>query len=110
MLNRSVVIVHVKKPFLNWLKTLPEPTDVSTELINQDNTAYLLPDLDYGAEEGELLERYYDLIFEEQLNGWWTDESAWPKERNLATFKKWFDVEFHSVVLDLVDQPLVDDE
>lgn len=109
MLNRSVVIVRVKDPFLKWVKSLPDPADISKELINQDNTVYLLPDLNYGVEEDELLDRFYDLIFEEQLNGWWTDKSSWPAKRDLETFKKWFDVEFHSVVLDLVDEPLIDD-
>ena len=83
---------------------------MSRDAINKDNTAYLLPDLEYGFEEDELLERFFDLIFEEQLNGWWTEQNDWPKERDLATFKKWFEVEFHSVVLDLVDAPLQDDE
>lgn len=69
MLNRSVVIVRVKEPFLQWVKSLPGPADVSIDIINHDNTAYLLPELDYGFEEEELLQRHYDLIFEEQLNG-----------------------------------------
>jgi hypothetical protein len=110
VLNRSVVIVRVKKPFLKWVKSLPDPAGVSRDAINKDNTAYLLPDLEYGFEEDELLERFFDLIFEEQLNGWWTEQNDWPKKRDLATFKKWFEVEFHSVVLDLVDGPLQDDE
>ena len=80
------------------------------DIVNEDNAAYLLPDLDYGNEEKELLARFFDLIFEEQLNGWWTEKSDWPVDRDLTTFNKWFDVEFHSVVLDLVDAPLKDDE
>ncbi len=39
----------------------------------------------YGFEEDELLERFFDLVFDEQLNGWWT-EKDWPKLRDLATF------------------------
>jgi hypothetical protein len=38
--------------------------------------------------------------------GWWQDEEAWPPKRNMETFKRWFDVEFHFNVLDLVDEPL----
>lgn len=86
MLNRSVVIVRVKEPFLKWVKSLPNPTDVSRNAINKDNTVYLLPDLEYDFEEDELLERFFDLIFEEQLNGWWTEKNGWPKKRDLGTF------------------------
>jgi len=110
MLNRCVVTVRVKEPFMQWLKSLPDPTDVSKGAVNKDNTAYLLPDLDYGVEQEDLLGRFYDLIFEEQLNGWWTEKKDWPIKRDLETFKNWFNVEFHSVVLDLVDAPLQDDE
>jgi hypothetical protein len=110
MLNRSVVIVRAKEPFLQWVKSLPDPGDVSRDIINQDSTAYLLPDLEHGFEEEELTDQFYNLIFEEQLNSWWTEKNEWPEKRDLETFKKWFAVEFHSVVLDLVDAPLEDDE
>jgi len=110
MLNRSILIVRAKEPFVQWINSLPDPAHVSREQVNRDNTAYLLPDLAYDDEQEELLAQFYDLIFQEQLSGWWTDESAWPQKRDLPTFKEWFDVEFHSAVLDLVDAPLEDDE
>ena len=52
----------------------------------------------------------YGYIFEEQLGDWWNDEKDWPKNRNMTLFKQWFDVEFHSVVIDLVDDVLVNEE
>ena len=80
------------------------------EQVNQDNTSYLLPDYESDNEGKEILRHYFDLIFEEQLAGWWQDETAWPSRRDLATFLQWFDVEFHSLVLDLVDEPLLHEE
>jgi len=68
-----------------------------------------LPALIDDSEEAELLQQFYDLIFEEQRAGWWTGKSDRPKKRDLATFNKWFEVEFHSLVLDLVDAPLQGD-
>jgi hypothetical protein len=67
MINRSVLIVQAKEPFLAWIRSLPDPSDVSREQVNRDNTAYLLPEYSYDYEEGELIEQFYDLIFEEQL-------------------------------------------
>jgi hypothetical protein len=111
MIKRSVVIIREKEPFLQWLKSLPDPANASKEIINQDIIAYLLPELSYGFEEEELPNQFHNMIFEEQLNGWWTGKNDRPKKRNVEIWKKWFDVElnFYSIVLDLVDTPLQDD-
>ena len=41
------------------------------------------------------------LIFEEELNGWHRLKSDWPPHRDLDTFLDWFEVQIHSMVLDL---------
>ncbi len=48
-----------------------------------------------------LLEPYYPAIFGEELGGWHRRESDWPARRDLPTFLAWFEVEMHSLVLDL---------
>ena len=108
MLNRCVAIVSAKEPFVRWLRSLPEPDDSTVDQVNEETTAYLLPDDWDDREEQELLANFYDLIFEDQLAGWWTESGDWPKRRDFTMFTRWFDVEFHSVVLDLVDAPLRD--
>ena len=40
-------------------------------------------------------------IFDEELNGWHQRESDWPSSRTYETFLAWFEVEVHSMVLDL---------
>lgn len=105
MINRSVAIIKTKRPLVDWLKTLPEPADLPLEDLNIDTTAFLLPDLGENNQE-DILAHYYDLIFEEQLMSWWTDKKDWPSPRDLEEFNKWFSVEFHSLVFDLVDEPL----
>jgi len=42
-------------------------------------------------------------IFENELHGWHTDEAGWPRGRDFAMCKEWFEVELHSVVEDLCD-------
>lgn len=105
MINRSILIVRAKQPFIQWLQSLPDPANVTIEQVNQDNASYLLPAYETDDERKTILRRYFDLIFGEQLAGWWQDETAWPSRRGLKMFMEWFDVEFHSVVLDLVDEP-----
>jgi len=49
-------------------------------------------------------------IFEEQLDGWHRDRSAWPADRSFDTFTRWFEYSFHSVLYDLCDDPLQRDD
>ena len=114
MLNRSALIVTAKQPFLDWLRGLPDPVSADTTLDSlndkQDGHVYLLPEWDDHEQRDRLLREGYDVIFENELAGWWTDEAAWPKKRTFKVFNEWFDVQWHSLLVDLVDGPLVDDE
>jgi hypothetical protein len=110
MVNRSVLIVKAKEPFRQWLLSLPEPDDAFLAEINEDNSVYLVPEYENDTEKDEILKLVYEEIFEEQLEDWWRDEKDWPKNRNLRLFKKWFDLEFHSVVIDLVGDELVTEQ
>ena len=46
-----------------------DPADVSLKEINEDSTAYLLPDYSYDREQDEILAAFYELIFEEPAGG-----------------------------------------
>lgn len=105
-INRCLVIVRPKQPFLDWLQSVDHEEKLSLEDIQQDPTAYLIPEYALNAEQAKILEWGYDLMFEAELNLWYTDPKLWPPERNLDTFLQWFDVQFHSLVFDLVDAPL----
>ena len=46
-----------------------------------------------------------------QLSSWTEDETAWPASRDLATFREWFRIDIHSVVVDVAeDEDLEGDE
>ena len=45
-------------------------------------------------------------LFEEKLLGWSTNENWWPKERTEEMFWEWFNVEFHSMVIDPYEDPI----
>lgn len=63
MLNRSIIIIKAKEPFLSWLSSLPEPeNDISLDEINCDNSVYLLPEYEMDDEREDILADYYDLI------------------------------------------------
>jgi len=110
MLNRCVVIIRPREPFFQWLRSLPDPLELSLEDYDDDSTAYLLPDFEDEEGKEEILSHFHDLLFAEILGGWWTFEADWPKNRNLEIFKEWFTCEFHSLVIDLVADPLVSED
>jgi hypothetical protein len=109
MVNRGLVIATAKEPFREWLLSLPDPTDVSLEEINEDRTAYLIPEFEDDGQRDRILRKFFVTIFEDQLADWWTKEEDWPSKRDLRTFRKWFDLQFHAVVEALVDDMLVDE-
>jgi hypothetical protein len=86
MINRGVLIVRPKQPFLDWATSL----DDSGLLPNVDGeqTVYLIPDFDTPDDADSVIEEVYHEIFENELSGWHTDESAWPVNRDLKTFRE----------------------
>ena len=108
MINRSAVSVSRKQPFWDWADQLDDADPRAAE--DQESTVYLLPSYDDDVEAMEQLSKVWDVIFQEELAGWHLIEEDWPSNRTFAMFRKWFDFEFHSVVEDLCDFPLEDDD
>ena len=100
--NRGVIVVKPKPPFVDWVNSTDDSGVVITlEEICQDCTAYLTPEFEDDNELREFLEQDYHLLFEQELVGCNQDEDTWPIKRDFHTFLEWFDIEFHSIVLDL---------
>ena len=77
--------------------------------VNQEHTVYLVEAEDEG-ELAEWLARHHRKLFEEELNGWYTDPALWPRVRSLRVLKEWCSFELHTVVVDAGQSPLEDDE
>ena len=87
MINRAAVILKYKTPAVKWVNDADTP-----DIFNQ------------------WIKKNFKAFFENELEGWYTDERLWPKKRNLKLFYEWFEVECHSVIVDTVDLPIEDDE
>ena len=107
-INRSAVIVMPSQPFLDWLhRADPTSAELRLEDLRLDATIYLLPEYDTEEEARGYLREHCSEIFEEQLDGWYRVPSAWPVDRTFDTFTRWFEYSFHSVLVDLCDDPLM---
>ncbi len=107
-LNRSAVVVKPGQPFVDWLHTAdPTSCHLSLQDLTREPTIYLLPDCDTQAELDAALRERCEEIFIEQLAGWFNDETAWPQDLGFETFCRWFDLQHHSMLVDLCDDPLI---
>ncbi len=105
--NRSVLIVRPREPYLAWVHSLDEEGKKFTlDDLRRDCTAFLIPEIEEPADEEVFLERSCDALFEHLLAGWVNDPPVWPKNRELQVFRAWFDLEFSSLTLDLVEWPI----
>lgn len=114
-LNRGVVILHYRQPFLDWLKsTDPEPLErLTLEEMEHDGDAFLIPgyesreSVDDEEDAIKWVEKRWRVFFEHCLNDWLQDESLWPKKRSLKMFREWFSIEYRSMVWDMANEPLM---
>jgi hypothetical protein len=113
MINRDLIIIRLKQPFVDWIKEADPYTDsenrISLEEANDDSTAFLVPQFVSEVFE-DWLEENYQPLFEQVLEEWYVEPSLWPQDISLKLFKAWCDVEVHSMVVDMVDEPLEDDD
>ena len=105
-INRAVAIIKPKQPYLEWARAAPDPIDVSLDELRQDCTAVLLPDVANDIEAEAYLRTIYQEIFTVELAAWDTNVDDWPHVRDYASFRAWFDIELHSLVLDSLKTPV----
>jgi len=113
VLNRTSITVVGAKPYIDW--TLAKEADVNKGTLTVARaktygTAYLLPEFELEEDLQEWVEENATWIFEFQLAAWTEDESVWPATRDLKTFREWFRVDVHNVVVDVADDDLEGEE
>lgn len=48
------MVIRARKPFINWVQSLPGSADIDREYIDQDSTVYLVPELTSDDEEKKI--------------------------------------------------------
>jgi hypothetical protein len=80
MLNRAALILRYKQPFVDWINAAdPSPTSHTLTLaeVNQEHTVYLV-EVEDEDDLAEWLARHHEELFEQELNGRYTDPALWP--------------------------------
>ncbi len=114
MINRSSITLKYREPAVKWINEADPYDDdpgITLKSVNEDRTVYLIREEDADTPDNlkEWIELNYEVLFEHELDGWYTDENLWPKKRTLNLFYKWFDAECNTVIIDTVDSDIIDE-
>ena len=112
MLNRAVLILRYKQPFVDWINGVdpsPQSHPLTLAEVNEEHTVYLV-EVEDEDELAEWLVGHHQELFEEGLNGWYMDPGLWPRVRSLKMLREWCSFELHTVVVDTGGSPIEDNE
>ncbi|WP_018342523.1 hypothetical protein [Cytophaga aurantiaca] len=104
-INRNAILVRPKKPFFDWVNNVFKDDEPISEL--EECNIYLIREMDSNDAIQKWLKKNFDNIFINELNDWYTEEDVWPSNRTFKMFSEWFDVELHSMILDLEKLPII---
>lgn len=109
VINRAVLVLKPKQPYVDWVNSRLNALDDRPETIEslraKECVTLLIPECDVEETDG-IIEALSPALFRLALADWDTDKKRWPEKRDYETFKEWFDVELHTVVMDILPEPV----
>jgi hypothetical protein len=113
VINRTAVTITGAQPYIDW--TRQHEADVNRGKLTVGRakpygTAFLLPEVEFEEDLQEWIEDNFADLFDFQLSSWTEDESVWPATRDLKTFREWFRIDIHSLVVDIPDDEIEGEE
>jgi len=112
VLNRSALICRYRQPFVDWINAVdpsPGSPTLTLEEVNAEHTVYLV-EIEDETDLSGWLALNHRVLFENELEGWYTDPELWPRDRSLRVLKRWCSFELHTVIVDTGSSPLQEDE
>ncbi|AVR44248.1 hypothetical protein C7S20_02650 [Christiangramia fulva] len=104
-INRNAILVKPRKPFFKWLNEVFKDEAPVTSM--EENNLYLVREMASNEDVEKWVSKNFESIFTNELNDWCTNEDEWPAQRTYKLFKEWFNIEIHSMILDLEEEPVL---
>lgn len=103
--ERSVVVIKPKQPFLEWINSTFDDLPHKLELkdIQIDCNSYLIPEVSEIEDGINFVDDKFNDLFLMELSSWTEDQSIWPKNLTLEMFWSWFDIEIFPTIIDLTN-------
>jgi hypothetical protein len=107
IINRTALTVIPKQPYVRWANSLDDDgPKLEVHDPHCEPTVYLIDEIPDDAALKNALRRHYAQIFENELASWHLAKEDWPQQRDIRTFREWFEVKVSTMVLDLGRNPL----
>jgi hypothetical protein len=113
VINRTAISITGAQPYVDWTRQTDADSAKGMLTVSRAKpfgTAVLLPEFELEEDVHEWVEENAAWLFELQLAAWSDDEATWPAARDLNTFRTWFRVDVHSLVVDAADTDIEGDE
>ena len=113
VVNRTAITVTGAQPYIDWTHQHDADTDRGMLTVARAlpyGSAFLLPEFELEEDVQEWIEENAGWLFEFQLANWTDDEASWPENRDLQTFRSWFRIDIHSIVVDVADDEIEGEE
>jgi hypothetical protein len=110
LVNRSVVILRPKQPYRDWANSFSDGPRFVEEPGGESGTAFLVPEFATLEEIQGFVVANSEFMFEHELDAWQDAPETWPRDRSFTALQDWFDVQIHSLVIDLGEGPIEVDE
>jgi len=113
VVNRTAITLTGAQPYIDWTRQHEADSDrgmLTVERTKVYGSVFLLPEFELEEDVQEWIEENASWLFEFQLSNWTDDESSWPENRDLQTFRSWFKVDIHSIVVDVADDEIEGEE
>ena len=110
IINRGLVVLKKKEPFLGWLKSLPDPIEISLKEANEDPMSLLIPDFENAEEATDYIRDRFEKLWGFEMERWWEDPEEWEKNLSWKKFNEWFEIQTSCIVWDLGTETIERDE
>lgn len=114
IINRAAIILKAEQPAVDWINKVSlfkSDDKITIEDVREDCLVYLVPDeVETHIHAKVWALNNAEVLLEEFIHGWYQDESLWPKNLGKKLFEKWFKVEYHSMLIDTVDEGITKEE
>jgi hypothetical protein len=102
-IDREILIVRPKQPFLDWIKKNDSAFDDSKPY---EPGIFLIREAEDDEEAEEIIKEKAPAIFIQMLSDFTPDASKWPEETTYEMFREWFEIENCPTAYDLEPYPV----
>lgn len=114
LVNRAAIILKATQEAVDWINDVdpyPDSEPLTLGQVREDCLVYLVPEeVETDTHASIWALNNAEILLEEFMHGWYQDETLWPEKYGPKLFEKWFIVEYHSMVIDTVDEKILKEE